>query len=419
MRVEDDALLVDLRVAGPEPVDERSPPELGAVGLDDRVDRPLARLADLVVGERAVRRAVAQREGEAPAAGAERVGPELVEAAHRLEQVAAGLRAASPRCRPPARSRAATNARSMLDAGKRDSGVNARSRRAPLEQPVDVDLDRDRGPRHLEAVQHRGRERADVADGAAVDQDRGGARRVEAGDGGVAPSRRSASSSASPSARSASTASYSSTGRSASTGPRATSAGEQHREVVALVGQEVPARPARRRRGRARRARGPARPWLAFPAAALSSPGRICGRRIGSSARSAFVASTVPSVLRPNRSRSRDRDERHGHRLGRAGADEDVLDHAPVALARGEPAADAGGVRQRARDLVEPDPPGDLLDDVDLALEVGTERRGDRDERRGVVRRLDPDARAAAARPSPDPARGRPRAVPTPGEPAP
>ena len=66
----------------------------------------------------------------------------------------------------------------------------------------------------------------------------------------------------------------------------------------------------------------------------LSRPGRIAGRRIGSSARSAFVASTVPSAGSPKRSRSAaaisgtviasaqpDADEHVGdHGAGRAGA---------------------------------------------------------------------------------------------------
>src|SRR5439155_12219426 len=74
------------------------------------------------------------------------------------------------------------------------------------------------------------------------------------------------------------------------------------------------------------------------------------------------------------------RDERDGDGFGQPGADERVSDDAALTLPLGQPADLLAGPRHGATDGVEPDPAGDLFDDVDLALEVGTERRGDGDD---------------------------------------
>ena len=72
----------------------------------------------------------------------------------------------------------------------------------------------------------------------------------------------------------------------------------------------------------------------------------------------------------------RRRDQRDRDGLGAAEADEHVGDEPAVALARCEPSGLAGHVRQRLGDRRQADPPRDLLDEVDLAFEVGPPGRG-------------------------------------------
>src|SRR6185369_10626920 len=48
-----------------------------------------------------------------------------------------------------------------------------------------------------------------------------------------------------------------------------------------------------------------------------------------------------------------------------------------------------GARRHGARDVIEPDTPGDLLDEVDLTSQIRAERRNDR----GAVAHLDPEGR--------------------------
>ena len=91
------------------------------------------------------------------------------------------------------------------------------------------------------------------------------------------------------------------------------------------------------------------------------------------------------------------RHERDRDGLGQPGADERVGDaRAARAAPRGEHADLLAGPRHGATDGLEPDSAGDLLDDVDLALEVGAERRSDRGDVVGTAVHF--DARTAGAR---------------------
>ena len=144
-------------------------------------------------------------------------------------------------------------------------------------------------------------------------------------------------------------------------------------------------RTARRRDRRARRCTRPR----------AARPGSNAGRRIDSSARSGFSTSITRSGCSPTLREVGRREQRQREHLVVAGTDEHVGDRPPVAL-RGREAADLRGVRRdRARDLVEPDAARDLLDEVDLALEVGARTSGrsrrrrlhlDAERRRGTPR---------------------------------
>ena len=160
VRVEDDALLIDLGVAGPEPVDERRAhrvsPELGVVGLHDRVDRPSG-AASPISSSVSVRSGARKRSAKArlrrPAPSDSRA--ELVEAPHRLEQCRRAVVAQRP-LDVGGRHRLGQHEREV-DGRRREP--RQRTERAvpprPAEQPVDVELERHRGPGIPNAVEHR------------------------------------------------------------------------------------------------------------------------------------------------------------------------------------------------------------------------------------------------------------------------
>ena len=74
------------------------------------------------------------------------------------------------------------------------------------------------------------------------------------------------------------------------------------------------------------------------------------------------------------------RHQRQGDRLGEPHPHERVGHEAPFPLAHGERADLPAGVGQRAPDAVEANAAGHLLDEVDLAVEVGAEGGDDRDD---------------------------------------
>ena len=227
MRVEHDALAVDLRVAHADPVREHvrglSAPELGAVRGDDRVDAPPAQRAHLVVGERAVERTEPQREREAHLARhrARRSGTRRTarraRAARRPAATQRGLHAPPPGPRRRRRTRGRpTTPGSATPAGR------ARSVARAGEQRVDVELARDDRTDQRKRVDHaRPRPRRRAPTGSPSTSTRAARRRVEPGErsrprGGdrrrAAPARARSS---------AAVASYTSTGRSGSCGARA------------------------------------------------------------------------------------------------------------------------------------------------------------------------------------------------------
>ncbi len=99
------------------------------MGRDHRVDRALTQIGDLGVGERVIGRAEPQRDGDAAAPGTERLRLEHVERTHVLEEVADGARAACATMAAAGTVSGTVKARSIDDAGKRDSAANWRSRR--------------------------------------------------------------------------------------------------------------------------------------------------------------------------------------------------------------------------------------------------------------------------------------------------
>ena len=97
-------------------------------------------------------------------------------------------------------------------------------------------------------------------------------------------------------------------------------------------------------------------------------------RSTDSSARSGFAAAYETIERRSGTLEIGRRDQRQGDRLRQPDSDERVGDQPSLALARRQQADLAVRVGQRAADAVEADPARDLLDQVDLALQVGTER---------------------------------------------
>ncbi len=98
---------------------------------------------------------------------------------------------------------------------------------------------------------------------------------------------------------------------------------------------------------------------------------RARGDRRGAPARSRAAGETSDSVIA---SEQPNPDERVGHR-------------AAIALERREPTDLARGLRHRPPDVVEPDAASDLLDEVDLAFQVGAERGNGGHQRVAVAHR--------------------------------
>src|SRR5215510_15947210 len=114
------------------------------VGGDDRVDRGCAQAGDVAVGERAVGRAEAQREREAPLANPKALGAELVEALDRLEQLATcpSKRVLDRR----GRHRRVDHEREVdRRRGEARDGTGGGIASLPGREGVDVDLERDDG----------------------------------------------------------------------------------------------------------------------------------------------------------------------------------------------------------------------------------------------------------------------------------
>ena len=146
--------------------------QLGLVGGGDGVDEGEAELADLVDGQGAFGGAEPEREGEAAIARAERVGAELVEHPHRLEQRAARApQRADDRGGRRCRRRGRRRGRSTTT-GTASSATKSRACRLPPRRRSRFELRADERRAGTECNSGGGIELADVAGGNAVDHHR-------------------------------------------------------------------------------------------------------------------------------------------------------------------------------------------------------------------------------------------------------
>ena len=195
----------------------------------------------------------------------------------------------------------------------------------------------------------------------------------------------SAMPSASSTARTASTASYTSTGRSSSIGRRRTCPAQAKRDVLGLVGQRAGVRRDDRRRvtgtrDPSRTARRRPDPGCDCPPGRAADPGSTAVRSTDSSDAQRVGGPHQPVERRTGALEVGGRHQRQRDGLREPHAHQRVGHEATLALTRGERADLAVGVGQRAADAVEADAARHLFDQVDLAVEVGTERGHDRDD---------------------------------------
>ena len=344
---------------------------------DHRVDARLAQRADLVVGERAVGGPEPQREREADLAGAERVGAEHVEQRDVLEQLARRRARASPATR--------AGGNGVVDDERE---VDRRRREARHRPGAAFEPGSPRAARRRRARTRRPAPRAPSASTtpAATSPMRptGCRRRARARRGpGADPSTVAVSS------RSVGEPQLAARARRAPRSRRRRRPGGRARAARA-----APRATARTRDGRARRAACSPRSGGAntVPVSNSATSGSPCAALNATDAQHAgqqrgpqdrllgaqrvldldhVVGRRHPAAVEVGR-----REQRQRVDLVVARADEHVGDRAARSRWSAREAADLLGARRHgARDAVEADAPRDFLDEVDLALEVGTERR--------------------------------------------